>query len=277
MEQDFRIAYKPPAVPVMEKSHIHRELELTMILSDRVRCRIGGAEHLLQKNTLVLFNNFERHCVTAQGGYRRYVCLFLPAFVGGGEGEDLLACFFVRPQPDANILPLSPAAAARLRALFDRAEELYLLPESTYARRLELQLLLKVLLAEVNRLHRERCGLFVWEQGPYTRISQVLDHIQTHLAENDLSLDTLARRFAVSRTQLAVDFKAVTGTTVRQYIIDCRIWHAAALLEQGASAEQAGAAAGYLSPAHFSRSFKARVGQSPKRYALAHRAKNEGE
>lgn len=270
--KEFRVRYKTEEVPGMEKSHIHRDLELAMVLSDQVNCTIGTVRRTLQANTLVLFNNFERHCLNVPGrGYRRYTCLFLPSFLGADGGEDLLACFFVRPTSDSNIMPLAPEEAARFRMLLDEMERVARLPEDSYARRRELQLLLKVLLVEVNRRHRAQCGLEQPAGGAYTLVSQVAARIQEDLASPELSLEMLARRFAVSRTRLAADFKAVTGTTLHQYLMDCRVWQAAQLLEQGTPVEEAGAAVGFAATAHFSRSFKARVGQSPKRYAMAHK------
>ncbi|MGN0975426.1 MAG: hypothetical protein ACI4OL_05435, partial [Gemmiger sp.] len=141
---EFLVRYKDERVPGMETSHIHRELELAMVLSDRVRCSIGPAEHTLRANTLVLFNNFERHCLNVPGGgYRRHTCVFLPSFLGADGDEDLLTCFFVRSAPDANLLVLDTAEAARYQALFTEMERVQALPEESFARRQQLQLLLK--------------------------------------------------------------------------------------------------------------------------------------
>lgn len=269
---DFSVQYKTPSIPCMEKSHIHRELEVTMVLSDQVPCTIGGTVHTLQANTLVLFNNFERHCINVPNiSYYRHTCLFLPAFLGTDSEEDLLECFFVRPTPDANLIPLSGTDAALFGMLFEQMERVAALPGETYARRQELRLLLQVLLVEINRRHRLIYGLEKSGGGTYTLISQVIAAIQEHLDSDRNTLETLGRQFAVSRTKLASDFKAVTGTTLHQYLLDCRIWRSAQLLEQGSSVEEAGMAVGFQAPAHFSRCFKARIGQSPKQYALAHR------
>lgn len=272
MEREFRVIHKESDAVLMEGAHTHRELELTMVLSDRVRCTINEKNYVLPKNTLVLFNNFERHYITAPdgGGYERYICMFLPSFVGVEAQEDLMACFFDHPTAEANLLPLEPEEAARVYEMLQRMEALYRQPQELYARRLELQLLLKVLLVEVNRMHRARWQAGQSTDGVYNRISRVVEYIQGHL-DHQLSLGEIARQFAVSRTQLAAEFKVVTGTSTWQYIISCRIWRAAALLEVGATVEEAGAAVGFGTLAHFSRSFKAHVGQGPKQYALSHR------
>lgn len=276
MEQEFSVAHKQPDAPLMGKEHLHRELELAMVLSDRVRCTINGKNHLLSRNTLVFFNNFERHRITAaDGGYERYICMFLPSFVGAQAQADLMACFFGRPSGEANLLPLEDGEARRVYGVLQQMEALYRQPQEYYARRLELQLLLQVLLVEVNRMYRARWQLPLHADGTYNRIAQVMEYIQTHL-DQCLSLAEIAHRFAVSRSQLATEFKAVTGTTTWQYIISCRIWQSAALLEQGATVEEAGTAVGFTALSHFSRSFKAHVGQSPKQYALTHHTPASG-
>lgn len=269
---DFSVRYKTPSIPSMEKSHIHRELEVTMVLSDQVPCTIGTTRHTLKASTLVLFNNFERHCINGPNeSYYRHTCLFLPAFLGTDSEEDLLACFFLRPTPDANLIPLSETDAALFRMLFEQMEHVAGLPGETYGRRQELKLLLQLLLVEINRRHRSMYGTEPSGNGTYTLISQVIASIQEHLDSPANTLEALGRQFAVSRTRLASDFKAVTGTTLHQYLLDCRIWRAAQLLEQGCSAEEAGTSVGFQAPAHFSRCFKARIGQSPRQYALLHR------
>jgi len=69
-----------------------------MVLSDQVPCTIGGTVHTLQANTLVLFNNFERHCINVPNiSYYRHTCLFLPAFLGTDSEEDLLELLFRPP------------------------------------------------------------------------------------------------------------------------------------------------------------------------------------
>lgn len=270
---DFSVCYKTPSIPGMEKSHIHRELEVTMVLSDQVQCTIGSTRRTLRANTLVLFNNFERHCLNVPNeSYYRHTCLFLPAFLGTDREEDPLACFFVRPVPEANLLPLNDTDAVLFRMLFEQMEGVAALPGDAYARQQELKLLLHVLLIELNRRHRAiYCRSEISGSGAFTLISQVISAIQEDLASDSNTLELLSRRFAVSRTRLASDFKAVTGTTLHQYLLDCRIWQSARLLEQGASAEEAGLAVGFQAPAHFSRCFKTRTGLSPKQYAMAHR------
>lgn len=273
---DFSVRYKTPSVPGMEKSHIHRELEVTMVLSDQVQCTIGSTRRTLRANTLILFNNFEHHCINVPNeSYYRHTCLFLPAFLGTDSEDDLLTCFFVRPVPDANLIPLDAADAALFSMLFEQLERTAALPAEAYARRQELKLLLRVLLIEINRRHRMIYGPEAPGSGAFTLISQVVSSIQENLASPDNTLDILSRQFALSRTKLASEFKAVTGTTLHQYLLDCRIWHSAQLLEQGASVEEAGTAAGFRAAAHFSRCFKARTGQSPKQYALAHRSADQ--
>lgn len=66
---------------------------------------------------------------------------------------------FVRPTPDANLIPLSGTDAALFCMLFEQMERVAALPGETYARRQELRLLLRVLLVEINRRHRLIYGL----------------------------------------------------------------------------------------------------------------------
>lgn len=271
---ELSVRYKTPDIPGLEHGHIHRELEIVMILSDHVHCTIGQRDYILDANTLVLFNNFERHFLNVAGeGFCRHVCIFSPSFLGGDSQEDLLACFFVKPTEEINILKLEPEDAALFHSLFRQMEQIMEMPKDTYARRQELRLLLQVLLLEINRRRREELGMEI-SSGKYTVISNILSVIQDEVDSPDLTLEALCRRFAVSRTALAKDFKDVTGTTVHQYLMDCRIWRAADLLKQGYSVEESGAAVGFQALSHFSRCFKMRVGKSPKQFAMEYRSRD---
>lgn len=106
------------------------------------------------------------------------------------------------------------------------------------------------------------------------RIAPILNYMEENVAE-PLSLDEIASRFYVSKHYLCRMFKEQTGTTVLEYLVQCRMEKARSLLEQGHSVQRAGELSGFSDNSHFIRTFGGRMGTSPGRYAKEFRRKGE--
>ena len=98
------------------------------------------------------------------------------------------------------------------------------------------------------------------------RIDQVLSFLQEHMAEK-LTLDQIAAEFYISKYYLSHCFKAATGFSVGQYLINTRILEARRMLQDGGRVAQVGEAVGFHSNEHFIRTFTRLTGISPKQYA----------
>lgn len=83
----------------------------------------------------------------------------------------------------------------------------------------------------------------------------------------DINLSVLAKRAGLSVGHYTVVFKNHTGTTVNAYLINLRIEKAKEMLVQSdLTAKEIGKRAGFTDYFHFSRSFKKKVGCSPKNF-----------
>lgn len=98
------------------------------------------------------------------------------------------------------------------------------------------------------------------------RIDLVLAYLQEHMAEK-LTLDQIAAEFYISKYYLSHCFKAATGFSVGQYLINTRILEARRMLQDGGRVAQVGEAVGFHSNEHFIRTFTKLTGISPKQYA----------
>jgi AraC family transcriptional regulator len=92
------------------------------------------------------------------------------------------------------------------------------------------------------------------------------EYIQTNLA-GDISLASLARLSCMSVDHFLRSFRAASGLTPYQYVLEQRLRRAATLLRSGdvPIATLAGRC-GFGNPSHFSVKFRARFGVSPSRY-----------
>lgn len=95
------------------------------------------------------------------------------------------------------------------------------------------------------------------------RIKPALDHILRHYTE-DISIQELAERCAMSVYHFCRVFKAVTGDTAISYINQLRINKASALLSTSTlPVAEIAAVAGFSDVCYFSRCFKKQKGVSP--------------
>ena len=124
----------------------------------------------------------------------------------------------------------------------------------------QLSTLIRLLMAE--SWHPEDKAL------PSKRVS-VLE-VKKYLDENyasDLTLDSLASQFYISKHYLSHSFKDQFGMTINNYLLSVRITHAKQLLRfSSKTVEDIGYEVGIGAPAYFCRVFKEVEGVSPSIY-----------
>jgi AraC-like DNA-binding protein len=86
-------------------------------------------------------------------------------------------------------------------------------------------------------------------------------------ADQNLTLDALARHASMNKFVLVRAFRRAFGTTPHAYLMAVRLDRARALLAAGMRSADASAATGFADQAHFSRWFKRRYGVTPAAYA----------
>ena len=100
-------------------------------------------------------------------------------------------------------------------------------------------------------------------------IKKVVRHIEQHIGDSDIDIDTMAQELAVSRSQLNHKLKHILGVTPSEMIREARIKHACTLLEDNTkNINDIAYACGFTDPKYFSKCFKASTGYSPTNYRL---------
>lgn len=102
-------------------------------------------------------------------------------------------------------------------------------------------------------------------------LASVLDYMAAHLDES-LTVDTLAARAAMSPRTFARRFRAETGTTPYEWLVQARLAAAQRMLERGDDVVEAVAArAGFGTAAVLRHHFAKRLGTTPQAYRAAFR------
>lgn len=118
--------------------------------------------------------------------------------------------------------------------------------------------------------------LLIKQHRSHPGIAISLNDVQGFMVENihgQLSLDTLAKHFNLSKYYFSKRFKVLTGYSPIQYFINLKMQRACKWLDSSEySVKQIGLSLGYEDPYYFSRLFKKTVGFSPVQYrANGHR------
>ena len=94
----------------------------------------------------------------------------------------------------------------------------------------------------------------------------ILEMIEDEL-EADLSLASMARHLDIGTTRLSLGFRAATGKSLHQYVIERRVQRAREALERTTlPLSEIAFAVGFSSQSHMTASFRARLGITPGRY-----------
>lgn len=261
-KQSIRVEHNWTKHLQMPFYHSHSDYELLYIRGGRASVTSNTETLELSAPTLVLHQPYMLHRAASDGieMYERYIVYFSKELLQ--RARYWLPDFSKRFVGCMSYLTLASALAERLDRYFEEMERCY---RSGNFNRCEI--LLTLLLEDVMSSVSPEDIRSVLEKHGY--ISEVLVYIADH-CEQDLTVESMAKQFYVSRAKLAVDFKDYTGMTVKQYILLTRINHAKHLLGiEGMTLSQVALRCGFCDDAHFINTFRRFEGVTPKEYLAA--------
>lgn len=254
--------------------HTHDAFELLYIVSDQVELQLDDRKYPVAPNTLILFNNTDLHCVHVppEFRYERYVFYFVPEQLNlySTAKTHLLECFYYRPFPTSQILPLTEEQGQVVRTLFDRLLAEMSSPVAQAGDDLLRYLIASEILVLANRSYHQYHGINdAYISREIQTIYDTLQYIAQHY-QNKLELTDLAEFAHMSYHYMSRLFKQVTGISPHRYIVNLRIAVAKDMLIRGIPIQETCVQVGYSNLSHFSRLFKQYTGMSPSEYGAAH-------
>ncbi|ASZ13652.1 AraC family transcriptional regulator [Chitinophaga pendula] len=102
--------------------------------------------------------------------------------------------------------------------------------------------------------------------NPYKNLLLEVQHFIQHHLDHKMTIDSIARKFKLSRSRLQSAFKELFGIPIHSYIIEERIAKAKILLQQGALLAEVATTVGFPDKSNFVRAFKKATGLTPASY-----------
>lgn len=261
---DYRHSRTIP--PENVQFHLHNDYEIYFFIAGDVNYFIEKQVYPLKYGDLLLINNHEIHKPTfgSLNPYERIVIHFEAQLgkVFSTPDFNLLQSFLNRLPGQKNKINLSSTRIPELMRLFVKLERLADNPPAG-ADTLKLCYFIEIL-TFIRQLSLNMTPVGEELQAPEA-LMPILEYIDNHLAE-DLTLESLSRRFYLNQSYLSRLFKKSIGSNIHEFIIYKRISKAKKLLSEGFNVTETCSTCGFNDYANFLRMFKRKVGVSPGKY-----------
>ena len=174
---------------------------------------------------------------------------------------DLLRCFQKAIDRSFNLIRLDSGTQEKLKQLLYELEAA--LKDEKFGSDLLGTALFTQFMVYVNRIFLEK--QYIYDTRSYSSDSQIeelLRYINHNLTE-DLSIETLARKYYLSKYHMMRKFKEETGYTIHNYIVSKRLLLARTQIAEGTPVIKAAQASGFSDYTTFSRAYKKQFGSAP--------------
>lgn len=235
------------------KRHTHDKYEIFCFLSGDAKYFVEGNIYDLKPNDILIIKKSETHTLLINKAvpYTRYVVNFNEAALLDAQAEELLALINKKPLGLSNRISCTDSEKSNWLHYLDRIVN----ANEFQDKRLYLTVLLYELCKNINKSEHE--SDFV------TNTHELIEYINSNLMTIS-TLDDICDRFYISKTHLNRKFKAMTGTTVWDYIIAKRLIAAKDMLMNGSRPNEVSEKCGWEEYSTFYRAYKLHFGVSPR-------------
>lgn len=260
--EDYRLFHLNDAQGTKVDYHYHEFCKLLLLRSGSGGYMVEGQRYTLESGDVVLIPSRCVHRPEFESGrqYERTIIYIDPDFLHRNSlaGCDLLDLF---QDPGNYVLRPDSHASKRIFSLVDQLEKE--LASDGYGRQILCNTSLLRLLVFLGRA-LENSGIYPQMPAEQAtgRILEIQRYIDAHL-EEDLSIDSLAEQFFISKYHMMRQFRKETGVPIHTYITDRRLFLATDRIRQGMSATDACFRSGFRSYSSFIRGYAKRFGTTP--------------
>ena len=268
LNEDFRVFHLKDRITKDVDYHYHDFHKIIIFLKGNVTYMIEGKAYKLRPWDTLIISQSQIHkpIIDPSEDYERIIIWFNPEMIAEHNREDanLLECFEVAMNRDNNRLRLFEEQLRKMKRIvndFLEEEDNSAFGNDILKRTLLIQLII-LLNRSILDINRRNPSIDVqFDQN----INEIVTYINQHL-DGDLSVGHLASLVFLSKYHLMRKFKAYTGYTLHQYIVQKRLMYAKALMAEGLRLTDVCQSAGFNDYSGFVRAFKKEFGISPREY-----------
>lgn len=268
LNKDFEFFHLKDRKNMEFESHFHDFNKIIIFISGNVTYLIEGKAYKLKPWDILLVSSSEIHKVIigASGTYERMIIWVNSNFLlkHNSPGSNLLTCFDIASREKNNILRLNPELLRKGKYILSQLQEEY--SKDEFGSQILKNSLFLQFIVYLNRLYLKPEAVKHQADGDYNEsIGEVIKYINENLNEN-MSIESLAAKFYMSKYHLMHKFKNQTGYTIHSYILQKRLMMANLLIKSGKSMTEACEECGFGDYSSFVRAFKKLYGLSPNKY-----------
>lgn len=265
LNSEFRLFHLTDQKTCEVEYHYHDFDKITIFMKGQVNYMIEGKSYDLKPYDIVLVRHNDIHKLTVDNSspYDRIIVYISPNFMNAYKTDsyDLSYCFHKAEEEHSNVLRIPSLEKSSLFRSITRLEHSF--SDDGYAAGLYRQVLFLEFMIHLNRAARKNRLEFIDTAGSNTKVLNILQYINENLSE-ELSIDTLAAHFYISKYYMMRLFKQETGYTLGHYISQKRLLLAKELILSGVPAAQACFDCGFKDYSAFSRAYKKLFDESPR-------------
>lgn len=268
LNDNFKIFHIRDKKDIKFGYHHHDFSKIVILIDGDLTYYIEGKAYILKPWDILFVNKNEIHkpVVNPDKYYERIVIWLNPDFMAkyAQGNNDLLKCFEVAIKNNYNLLRLNMKSIEIIKNLIQDIQNCN--NSNEFGSEILKESLFVQLMVLMNRLFLNSDKNRDIEDIQYDKtIEGVLNYINSNL-ENDLSIDTIASEFFISKYYLMRKFKNQIGSSIHNYVVQKRLILARSLISDGLSMSSVCSRCGFNDYSSFVRAFKKVYGVSPSNY-----------
>ena len=268
LNDNFKIFHIRDKKDIKFEYHHHDFSKIVILIDGNLTYYIEGKAYILKPWDILFVNKNEIHkpVVNPNKYYERIVIWLNPDFMAkyAQGNNDLLKCFEVAIKNNYNLLRLNMKSIEIIKNLIQDIQNCN--NSNEFGSEILKESLFVQLMVLMNRLFLNSDKNRDIEDIQYDKtIEGVLNYINSNL-ENDLSIDTIASEFFISKYYLMRKFKNQIGSSIHNYVVQKRLILARSLISDGLSMSSVCSRCGFNDYSSFVRAFKKVYGVSPSNY-----------
>ena len=268
LNDNFKIFHIRDKKDIKFEYHHHDFSKIVILIDGDLTYYIEGKAYILKPWDILFVNKNEIHkpVVNPNKYYERIVIWLNPDFMAkyAQGNNNLLKCFEVAIKNNYNLLRLNMKSIEIIKNLIQDIQNCN--NSNEFGSEILKESLFVQLMVLMNRLFLNSDKNRDIEDIQYDKtIEGVLNYINSNL-ENDLSIDTIASEFFISKYYLMRKFKNQIGSSIHNYVVQKRLILARSLISDGLSMSSLCSRCGFNDYSSFVRAFKKVYGVSPSNY-----------